>query len=329
MRKEVILAIISGGVLGALIAFGIWRANNSSKNTERQAAVTSGSDTNFETAQPISVPRLTLATPANDVVVTESSVAVSGLTQPGNIIIVSGENEDLAQVSSSTGAFETNIDLIGGLNEIKVLAFDKDKKVDETKLKVVYSTEFSRYILSSQELEEAQNSENEDETIRNKVQEKLNQKLSQPKAYIGSITDIAETSVQIKSHTGEIKLLSVTDDGATFVKTTGKANQNVEFADMAIGDYIIAMGFVNENEVLETKRILITNAEASTRNAILSAVTQISANTITLGTELTASKIETGNTVIVSGPVKDGKYQARIVIVISLPSPTPIENNGQ
>ena len=160
--------------------------------------------------------------------------------------------------------------------------------------------------------------------------------------------------MQIKSIEGEIKLLNVTDNNVTFVKSTGKSPQNVEFKDLAIGDFVIALGFVNETEVLDAKRILITpTVTKSTRNAIIADISKLSSKFLTLGekivvnltkgtnyfeisqdkpTKLGLSDIEIGNKVIVSGPVEDSEYEARLVVKIGstsspTPTPTPIEDN--
>ena len=349
------LAIISGGILGALLAFGIWKANNSLKNNKEAASTQNPSATNnSEISTPTSPPRLSIASPTNYIVSTQNTVTVSGLSTARSSVIISSENKDYLTQASETGAFEAEVELIGGLNEIKVFSFDADKKIDETSLNVAYSTEFARYILTTEELEEAQGSGDEEESIRNKVQEKLASKLSSPKFYIGSITDISSTSVQIKSIEGEIKLLNVTDNNVTFVKSTGKSPQNVEFKDLAIGDFVIALVFVNETEVLDAKRILITpTVTKSTRNAIIADISKLSSKFLTLGekivvnltkgtnyfeisqdkpTKLGLSDIEIGNKVIVSGPVEDSEYEARLVVKIGstsspTPTPTPIEDN--
>ena len=345
MRKEVVLAIVSGGVLGALVAFGIWRANSTQRNGNKEAAVATGTVAN-ETEPPTSTnsTRLTIASPITDIVYTESIVDVAGLTQPGSIVVISGEESDSLTRSSETGAFEATVELVGGLNEIKIFAFDAEKKIDEKKIFAVYSTEFSRYILTPEELEAAESTDDKEESIRKKVQEKLNQKLSQPKAYFGSITDISESSIQIKSLEGEIKLISVTGDSTTYVKTTGKTPQNVSFSDLAIGDFVVAMGFIGDTNVLDVKRLLITPIhEPTNRNAVISTLTGVTTNTMTLGqdltvnldartsyysaiqelTEITKKTLVVGNRVIVSGPVDNSKYKARLVVVTTQQSPTP------
>jgi hypothetical protein len=75
-----------------------------------------------------------------------------------------------------------------------------------------------------------------------------------------------EDSLQIKNTQGDIEFVSV-DPQAQLVKTT-KNQVAIKFNDIAIGDFIIAMGSVNaiptspENQnqgVLLAKRILVPN----------------------------------------------------------------------
>jgi hypothetical protein len=111
--------------------------------------------------------------------------------------------------------------------------------------------------------------------VREKVEEKVNQVLKIPRAYIGTITDISETTLQLNKYvfnpetekSGEIQQVSITSD-TTYVdaKTTAK---NIKFQDVAIGDFIIAMGYTNGNSVLQATRVLVIDAlKPSTRTSL-------------------------------------------------------------
>ncbi|QQS39511.1 hypothetical protein IPM62_02775 [Candidatus Woesebacteria bacterium] len=99
----------------------------------------------------------------------------------------------------------------------------------------------------------------ESNEIREKVQEKLEEAKNKAKAYIGTITDITDTTIQIKDAQGEIQQISSNDD-AMYVKTNGSSSK-ISLDDVAIGDYIVAMGFKNGTSVLSASRILITSVE--------------------------------------------------------------------
>ena len=102
-----------------------------------------------------------------------------------------------------------------------------------------------------------------------------------------TVTDISENTLQIKSSGGEIEQISVSAD--TSALAMGNTNKEVKVADVAIGDYIVAMGFMNGNGVLDTKRILITSPdEATNRMAIFVKVSEDN------NTSLTTQIIRTG-----------------------------------
>lgn len=127
----------------------------------------------------------------------------------------------------------------------------------------------------------AQTSTEEADTIRDRVQQKLAEARQNPKAYIGSVTDKTGNGLQIRNGGGEIKQVAI-DETTTFAKT-GKSNTAIKFSDIAIGDYIVAMGFIDPNQVLESKRILQTEPLDETSHAvILATVTEVSRNGITV-----------------------------------------------
>lgn len=71
-------------------------------------------------------------------------------------------------------------------------------------------------------------------------------------AFIGSIEKIANDTITLKT-SEEIKLASVSAS-TTYSR---QPNSSSDLEDVMIGDYAVAMGFINGSEVLETKRILL------------------------------------------------------------------------
>ena len=100
-----------------------------------------------------------------------------------------------------------------------------------------------------------------DNEIREKVQEKVEKVLNTPYFYMGTITDISEDTIQIDelllngSQTGSQIQLIATDDSTTYAKIL-KTSSNIDFDEIAIGDFVIAMGFKNGQDVIEAKRIM-------------------------------------------------------------------------
>ena len=186
------------------------------------------------------------------------------------------------------------------------------------------------------------------ESIREKVQEKVTQVLSNPKSYIGTITDISSTTIQIRKFlldgegkTGEILQISSNQD--TVFVSVGKSTKTIKLADIAIGDFIIAMGYKNGTSVLNATRILVTEAmKPSNRISVFAKASKVSKNSLELTsslneklileptnlvsvialvdqkeTKIKFSDIETEDSIIAFGIMNNNIFEARKIYVIS------------
>lgn len=187
--------------------------------------------------------------------------------------------------------------------------------------------------------------------IRDKVQEKVNAVLDNPFAYIGTVTDISGVNIQIgkfslgngkTNSTSEIQQIG-TDDNTVFV-SIGKTTKTITFDDVAIGDFVISMGYKNGNGVLEAKRVLVTEVlQPSGREANIFTIREIegtdisvnkngdsnvftvttkSADIYTEGDEgisknLRVSELNVEDKIIVVGVKGEGEIEARTIRVIS------------
>lgn len=275
MRKEILFAIIAGGLFGAIIAFGAWRAN-----------VALAPETASETVnEPETKPKadgelaISLAKPEELDVITVSQTTVSGVTSPNTWVVLSTDDADYIIKSNDVGSFEQKIELIGGVNQITITALkDKTNSVEDN-LTIVYSTEFAKETTNT---ESEPGDQEATDSVRKRVQQKVEAALSKPKAYLGTVTDITENTIQIKSTKDEIQQVSVIADETDFIKI-GKTKEAVKYSDVAIGDNIIAMGFINEDVVLDAKRVLLTQpAEPVTNKVIYGEVVEIDRKTVTL-----------------------------------------------
>jgi len=263
MRKEVLIAIFAGVALGLILAFGVWRANVALRSKEKVQE-----EPKEETTQEASF-GLTIASPQDSDLLIGSPVAVSGMTKPLSWVALSGENNDIVVQAQNDGSFKADIPLIEGVNEIKVTAFDTDGTSANKNLSLVYSTEFAKQVnLLSPSPSVTSEPNTATQEVREKVQEKVDSARNAPKFYMGTITDKLEASLEIKDLNSEIKQVSIDLENVTFVKIT-KTKQEVKFSDVAIGDFIVAMGFRNGNGVLEAIRILITNEFKESQREIL------------------------------------------------------------
>lgn len=104
----------------------------------------------------------------------------------------------------------------------------------------------------------AQNASDEANSIRDKVKNKIEDARKNPKAAIGTITDKTETGIQVKSVLGEMMQVSLDPENTVFVKLGTKAT-SLKFADVAIGDFVAALGYQSLNTVIDAKRILVVS----------------------------------------------------------------------
>ncbi len=146
MKKEIAFAIFAGILLGVMIAFGVWRANNALKpaTDENTADI---SPTQAVTAKNNAVNNtagLTITSPDTGDVLTDTPVLIKGLTHPNATVIISGENDDYMITADQSGQFEKAVPLIGGINQLLVSANDSTGLISNVSMNVVYSTEFNK-----------------------------------------------------------------------------------------------------------------------------------------------------------------------------------------
>jgi len=140
MRKEVILAIVGGAVLGLLVIGGLWWTNKTT--TEENPIIPS--PTPLITQAPTLTPALSLPleiiNPENESIIEEEEITLEGKTIPGSVVVVIyPEGENIVEADEE-GNFETEITLVGGANEIKITAYDEEGNQAEKNLTLIYST---------------------------------------------------------------------------------------------------------------------------------------------------------------------------------------------
>lgn len=274
MRKEVLFAIIGGSILGLIIAFGVWRAN---------VALTPDDTSPQESSSPTPKPEfiISIAKPSALDVYTDNPVEISGITKAGSVVVAIGEEDDVLTQTDGQGSFSQEIDLIGGVNQLILSAFDANGSQTDLALSLVFSSEFEKYV--SQGKIDVAPSQTATDSVRGKVEEQIRQAKASPTSYMGTVTDITEGTIQLKSPDGQIRQISTSSDTSS-VKI-GSKTQEIKLSDIAIGDYIVAMGFKNGNGVLDAKRILvITPPEKPATSAIYVKVISNSKNTISAET---------------------------------------------
>ncbi|KKT29505.1 MAG: hypothetical protein UW41_C0033G0005 [Candidatus Collierbacteria bacterium GW2011_GWC2_44_18] len=124
MRKEVLLAVIFGVILGGVILYGINLANESAtdlSNEDKTSAATT----------PVATPTLTqkslsIVSPQNHSVTSDKLITLTGRATPASNIAIISEIDDLIIETSPAGTFSAQINLISGENTIAVTEVKND-----------------------------------------------------------------------------------------------------------------------------------------------------------------------------------------------------------
>lgn len=146
------------------------------------------------------------------------------------------------------------------------------------------------------------------QTIREKVREKIENIVHKPRAVVGTLTEITDSTLQIQTRSGQLQM-AATGEETTYVRTTRGRRTEVEFEDLVLGDFIIAMGFRNGNEVLETRRVITYDSSPLTERRAVFGVVQGNENgTLTLQHPKTAEvwTVETSRDTKITRKGEDG-----------------------
>lgn len=106
---------------------------------------------------------------------------------------------------------------------------------------------------------EASSSANDVQSIREVVQQKVKEKLniittpsSKPKSFFGSIKEIKNQQIIINQN-NENKTIVITDE-TIFINLK---KTKINFKDIKVGDEVLAMGYIDSQGQLETKRVVL------------------------------------------------------------------------
>ena len=142
MRKEVLLAII----IGILLGLGVMLTWESKKRgwLDRFLPQTNSTPENNEIPEPTASikkePSLIILEPEDEIISTKEKITIKGQADKlATVIIIWEEGEDIL-VADEQGLFETEIILSAGPNEIEISAYNDDNKVTKKILTITYST---------------------------------------------------------------------------------------------------------------------------------------------------------------------------------------------
>ncbi|OGM31188.1 hypothetical protein A2803_01795 [Candidatus Woesebacteria bacterium RIFCSPHIGHO2_01_FULL_44_21] len=279
MRKEQVIAVILGSFIGIGVAFGIWRLSRASEEKNSSSPQTQDNNNQIET-KPTNG-KLSIVAPADNAVAVSSSITVSGLTRPNSPVAVSA-NKIYTKEATGTGEFSIEVELTPGFNNIVVWSFEKGKVPEKEELTLIHT-------------------------------DKIDDSSAAMQASLGTVTDIAEDSLQIRTKDGDIVQLSLTD-ATTYGSIIEEATKEVKFTDLAIGDFVAALGTQNREGVFEIRRILITTEPAKAEvTAVVGIVDTLSAKEfIVLPAEGEEVSVDATGTVSTFAKGNDGLSSTRL-----------------
>jgi len=135
------------------------------------------------------------------------------------------------------------------------------------------------------------------------------------RAFVGTISAKADATITVTNLTNQSKTAVITGD--TVIRLTG--GKDGTFADLKVGDFVIAMGDVDSQGTLTTKRLLvISKPGADKRRALTGRVTDTSSSSLTIETlkkEIITIKVTSNTTITNKNKLSDIKVGSRIVAV--------------
>jgi len=140
MRKEVVLAIFLGLILGGIITFGFYQANKSVTSTSADLTPTPTQSSNSDS---INSTLLTVTSPDDGDILSSDTTTITGrVSDPDSVIIITTDEDYFTTKPNADNSFTQDIDLVGGSNLIQITAISASGKRQDSYLNLVYSTKF-------------------------------------------------------------------------------------------------------------------------------------------------------------------------------------------
>ena len=230
------------------VAFGIWRFTTSiNKTSDNNSGLQPSSGEQVEqitqgNEQQTSTEGLTIVRPRANAVASEGTIQIAGITRPNSYVLIAAEDDHVYKVDS--GTFEVEVEIAGGINSIPVYVLTQGQQMIKTTVLVTYSDEI----------------ENADAA----------------QSIMGAITDITESSLQIRNSSGEISQVALSD--STTYASTVQTTEDISFDDLAIGDFVAAIGQMDDMDVLNANRVIVSGPLEESEDVVVFGTVQTLTN---------------------------------------------------
>ena len=128
MKKEVLIAIVCGVLLGLVVAFVMVRQIREMEiNKEGQINTNVGKTVRSDTPQ--DGQNLEITDPITDAVVEKNSATIKGKAQKGSFLVFQSATKDLIVKQDKGNNFSVNFPLTAGENVISITMYPQDKQL--------------------------------------------------------------------------------------------------------------------------------------------------------------------------------------------------------
>ncbi len=140
MKKEVIIAIVIGLLIGLIFTLGISTANKALNLQKAKKLTPQASGDSLTASNNNQQKTLTITSHENFDLINQSETALSGIAWPNAVIALMTETQTRLTQADSEGIFTFTINLIKGFNEIALIATDETNAAQTQNLVLTYST---------------------------------------------------------------------------------------------------------------------------------------------------------------------------------------------
>lgn len=142
MKKDIILALCSGAIIGSLVALLLTNLPNllkeGSKNPDTKNVTPAQMNNSLNNIKP-SV--LTINSPSDNFVSDSKKIEINGETQKDNTVVIETDLENTVFIATSEGKFKIPVSLSEGVNQIYITSYNSQGDAAGKNLSVFYTGE--------------------------------------------------------------------------------------------------------------------------------------------------------------------------------------------
>lgn len=140
MKKEVLIAVVLGIIVGLVITFGMYTANTAIQRKAQQIKDASPTPTPSSESQNEQLSSIIIYGPEDNMLTDKDKVQLSGSTDPNATVIIFVNDKETVTLADAKGNFSVELSLVGGSNIITTIVIDANGKQNQDQRTIVFST---------------------------------------------------------------------------------------------------------------------------------------------------------------------------------------------